>query len=409
MFRPYLRSLKNFRARNTAGYRQFTSRANTNSSTGILTKRTAARVTVFTVSSVLLATTCSTVFADNGAETVKESSLGSYVRAYTVYTMCSVPALVDASPRLLSFFTSIPGIKQITEAFVRITFFDQVWVFNPLLLFCITVFFCHWQFVGGDSITETLSLIRSLRSANKGVLVAYSVEVDENQATGGSSKNVSTTPPHKRIVDEMLHSIDVAADLEEEFMSKSPSVRGKRTWVAIKMTALLPDAGALLALSSLIVESRKDHRTPVKYAAVPFPGSARKEDLDVILKTPPSIGHLTPAEVSGVRELYDDLVRICTRARERGIKIIIDAEYRYVVLFYYIRCSTFRRCWMSLLFLILFKQEVSFTDKSYSWYQPAIDALTLALMREFNSLDAKKSRGQVQPLVYGTFQAYLRR
>ena len=64
---------------------------------------------------------------------------------------------------------------------------------------------------------------------------------------------------------------------------------------------------------------------------------------------------------------------------------------------------------MSLLFLILFKQEVSFTDKSYSWYQPAIDALTLALMREFNSLDAKKSRGQVQPLVYGTFQAYLRR
>ena len=144
MFRPYLRSLKNFRARNTAGYRQFTSRANTNSSTGILTKRTAARVTVFTVSSVLLATTCSTVFADNGAETVKESSLGSYVRAYTVYTMCSVPALVDASPRLLSFFTSIPGIKQITEAFVRITFFDQVWVFNPLLLFCITVFFCHW-------------------------------------------------------------------------------------------------------------------------------------------------------------------------------------------------------------------------------------------------------------------------
>ena len=30
-------------------------------------------------------------------------------------------------------------------------------------------------------------------------------------------------------------------------------------------------------------------------------------------------------------------------------------------------------------------------------------------MREFNSLDAKRSRGQVQPLVYGTFQAYLRR
>ena len=122
MFRPCLRSLKNFRA---TGYRQFTSRAQINS---LLTKRTAARVTVLTVSSLLLTTT---VFADNGVEKIKDPSLGSYVRAYTVYTICSVPALVDASPRVLSFLTSIPGIKQITEGFVRITFFDQVWV--PIL------------------------------------------------------------------------------------------------------------------------------------------------------------------------------------------------------------------------------------------------------------------------------------
>ena len=120
MFRPYLRSLKNFRARNTTGYRQFTSRAQINS---VLTKRTAARVTVLTVSSLLLTTT---VFADNGVEKIKDPSLGSFVRAYTVYTLCSVPALVDASPRILSVLTSVPGIKQITEAFVRITFFDQV-------------------------------------------------------------------------------------------------------------------------------------------------------------------------------------------------------------------------------------------------------------------------------------------
>ena len=123
MFR--LRSLKNHRARNTPSYRKFTSRANINHSVFATLKNrtTAVRVTVFTASSLLLA---STVFTDDGAETIKKSSLGSLVRAYTVYTMCSVPALVDASPRLLSFLTSIPGLKQITEAFVRITFFDQV-------------------------------------------------------------------------------------------------------------------------------------------------------------------------------------------------------------------------------------------------------------------------------------------
>lgn len=123
MFRPYLHSLKNFGARNVPSYRKFTARAKINDSVLTKTRRTAARVTVFTASSLLLT---SAVFADDGVEKIKESSLGSLVRAYTVYTMCSVPALVDASPRLLAFLTSIPGLKQITEAFVRITFFDQV-------------------------------------------------------------------------------------------------------------------------------------------------------------------------------------------------------------------------------------------------------------------------------------------
>lgn len=48
------------------------------------------------------------------------------LRTYVVYTMCSFPSLVDNAPWLLDTFTSIPGLKTITEAFVRITFFDQV-------------------------------------------------------------------------------------------------------------------------------------------------------------------------------------------------------------------------------------------------------------------------------------------
>ena len=148
-----------------------------------------------------------------------------------------------------------------------------------------------------------------------------------------SHLNVSTViPTHKRILDEMLHCIDVVADFEEGLISELPSVRGKRTWVAIKMTALLPDAQALVALSSSIVQSRKDPRTPANHAAIPFPGSPRIEDLDVILKPPSHSTALTPAQISSVRELYDNMVRICTRAQERGIKIIIDSECRYVVL-----------------------------------------------------------------------------
>jgi proline dehydrogenase len=71
-------------------------------------------------------------------------------------------------------------------------------------------------------------------------------------------------------------------------------------------------------------------------------------------------------------------VKICVLAKERQVRLIIDAEY--------------------------------------SWYQPAIDALTLSLMQQFNKLSDDNSFSfgasnscSVQPLVYGTYQAYLRR
>ncbi|PPQ68478.1 hypothetical protein CVT25_008404 [Psilocybe cyanescens] len=388
-----------------------------------LTRRGVARTVLFTLtaaaSSLFLA---GSLYADHDGSEEKSAppppppptSLGSLVRAYAVYSMCSVPALVDASPKLLSTLSSIPGVRQITEAFVRVTFFDQ--------------------FVGADSAEDAVPLLYTLRAANQGVLFAYSVEVDENEATGASFSSSSSaervdspTPssvphhagsvlqldsndaPHKRIVDEMLHCIDVAADFEAgvydegngngngnrnndiEPSSTTTTKGGKRTWVAVKMTALLPDAHALIALSSHIVDSKKTLSSVHPEGAVPFPGAARMEDLDVLAPSqssplppvqvnfnPARTPGMTSAQIRDVRELYADLRRICVRARERGVKVIVDAEY--------------------------------------SWYQPAIDALTLALMREFNSLDSDQNWNRssealapIQPLVYGTFQAYLRR
>lgn len=39
-------------------------------------------------------------------------------------------------------------------------------------------------------------------------------------------------------------------------------------------------------------------------------------------------------DLEALRELKDDLYRVCTRAKERGVKIIIDAEHRFVELIY---------------------------------------------------------------------------
>ena len=52
--------------------------------------------------------------------------LSTLLRTYVVYSFCSVPALVDWAPAILETLSSIPGLKQITEAVVRATFFDQV-------------------------------------------------------------------------------------------------------------------------------------------------------------------------------------------------------------------------------------------------------------------------------------------
>ncbi|RDB24578.1 Proline dehydrogenase 1, mitochondrial [Hypsizygus marmoreus] len=271
-----------------------------------------------------------------------EASLGSLIRAYAVFTMCSIPVLVDNSPKLLEL-AMLPGIRWFAETLVRITFFEQ--------------------FVGGSTAQMTLPLLYKLRAANKGALFAYSVEVDEAEAMAHSASKTKGQSPYKRIVDEMIHCIDIAADFEDGINGKGPS--GRRTWVALKFSALSPDSQALVKLSSHLIATRLALSTPVL-----FPGAPHATDLDILYQQVPDA--LTPEEITSLRELHADLVRICTRAQQRGVKVIIDAEY--------------------------------------SWYQPAIDALTLSLMRQFNKLPGPGEKTtNVQPLVYGTYQAYLKR
>jgi proline dehydrogenase len=191
--------------------------------------------------------------------------------------------------------------------------------------------------------------------------------VDDSEATAGSSaQRKKGQPVYKRCVDEMIRSIDVAADFEDDVVGKE-SHNGRRTWVAIKMTALLPDAQSLIALSSHIMATRPQHSP-----SIPFPGCPRPSDLNVFDGKTDS-RFLDDKDISSLRELYSNLQRICLRAQQRGVKLIIDAEY--------------------------------------SWYQPAIDAMQLSLMREFNKVSptGDDSGPLVQPLIYGTFQAYLRR
>ncbi|KAF8491276.1 FAD-linked oxidoreductase-like protein [Gautieria morchelliformis] len=290
---------------------------------------------------------------DNSTSSRSRTSLSTLLRAYVVYALCSVPVLVDYSPTVLATLTMIPGVKQITEAIVRSTFFAQ--------------------FVGGDSAEDTIPLLMQLREDNKGVLLAYSVEVDQSEAERHAQKEVSHDSPvpavYKMHVEEILRAIDIAADFEDQCGTTPRSGTGRKTWVAVKLTALLPNAQCLISLSKHLCQTRPEILSPV-----PFPGCPQPYDLAFL-----ECGALPPAalsegDITALTALYHDLTRIAEGAERRGVKIIVDAEY--------------------------------------SWYQPAIDAFTLSLMRRFNSQRRRSdviTQREVQPLVYATFQAYLKR
>jgi proline dehydrogenase len=216
-----------------------------------------------------------------------------------------------------------------------------------------------------------------LRKAKQGVLFAYAVEVHENDAASASNG-------HERAVQDLLHSIDVAADSEDSLVARAKwgYTTTRHAWVAIKLSTLLPDPRALTAFSEQILSTRKLLPLTEPWNDVPFPGIPRLDDLE-ILSNDTSAGDGNNALTRGynrdLQELYSNLVRLCTRAKERGVKVTIDAEE--------------------------------------SWYTPAVDVITLALMRRFNACpptssplsSVRTSPHSQQPLIYLTLQAYLRR
>lgn len=81
---------------------------------------------------IIVSLTAEPIQADSGNPQAKQlapaesESFGSLFRAYIVYTMCAFPSLIDVAPKALDVLMGIPLVKNVTEAVVRVTFFDQV-------------------------------------------------------------------------------------------------------------------------------------------------------------------------------------------------------------------------------------------------------------------------------------------
>lgn len=88
-------------------------------------------------------------------------------------------------------------------------------------------------------------------------------------------------------------------------------------------TALVPRHEALINFSKYLA---KHHFTS---SSVPFPGTPHPSDITAIeLRNADPWEFMTEQDIADLKDLYADLTAISQRAHDRGVKLIIDAEYR---------------------------------------------------------------------------------
>ena len=64
---------------------------------------------------------------------------------------------------------------------------------------------------------------------------------------------------------------------------------------------------------------------------IAFPGCPHPTDLDVLYSQLPALDTgLAEEDIADLRDLHSDLIKICAKAEDRGIRVIIDAEHRFV-------------------------------------------------------------------------------
>jgi proline dehydrogenase len=153
--------------------------------------------------------------------TLSRTPLSSLLRTYLVYSFTSLPFIVDYSPQILSALTksNIPGISGLTEWIVRKTFFDQ--------------------FVGGDDSKSCIPVMETLRAEEIGVMLVYSVEVEEEHDPAHLPKDetLAMKEAAEARVRETLNCIKVAGDFERRMKARTGGLGFGGTWVAIKLVS----------------------------------------------------------------------------------------------------------------------------------------------------------------------------
>ncbi|CED82539.1 Proline oxidase [Phaffia rhodozyma] len=340
---------------------------------------------------------------------LRSTPTSQLVNSWFVYTCCKIPWVVDNSPAILSTLSQIPVVSSLTMFAVKHTFFAQ--------------------FVGGETAFDCLPTIRQLRRNQIGTLLNYSVEVSDEESHDQTDKPADSPEGQRKLqasrieaekkIAQTVNSIEVCG-YEASLARKNNEHDIGSSWIALKFSGLMADPTVLERASNTILALRAAQ--PDATSSTYYPGTPTDRELELMtakgnttLILPNISNGVSTSDLEALRLLHKDMRTILNKARHSGVRVIIDAEY--------------------------------------SWYQPAIDAFQTILSLEYNKTPSQPSSSllgststtgsfssswigklgfelpssstknadtveipvtaeswpNVQPLVYGTYQAYLRR
>lgn len=157
-------------------------------------------------------------------------------------------------------------------------------------------------------------------------MLNYSVEMTDKKSSaskqeGGSSSKAAGRYVFQPLVEELCHSVDVAASFADSDTSRSETGAGEMeqrpsragsTSVAIKLSGLMKDASVLERASAAIVPHEWFSAPPVPAPPRSINGSGPISGLAI------PVAALKPDDVHALKELWESLRRVAQRAKESG-------------------------------------------------------------------------------------------
>lgn len=248
---------------------------------------------------------------ENHVDAFRNKTTWEIVRALTVLKMCSVNAIVDNSLAMMRWVDRVCGRRMLRILF-KPTFYNQ--------------------FVGGETTDEIRSCVRRLAETNMRAMLAATMEEDIGE---GGDENV-----YQNNCQRILESIEIATAED----TRSPMIQ-------LKLSGLLP--ADLLVILGNRYSSSHDKVKLIKAISHGLSGN----EIDVS----PFLDIIDEKKREHLTRAVKRLKTISLEAKNRGVKVLVDAEYTYL--------------------------------------NPGLSLLTLAAVCAFN---------QEWPVIWNTYQCYLK-